>query len=1074
MEGERAASPSSSLPSASSSSFLSLPASSVLTKRGKKDQEKEKSRTEWKKKKKKEEKKSEEEKEDESACSSSSAFFFSSSFSTSVSSPKCFLLHPRNSQPSVQVKESSSSSFFSLSFLFSFSFFLFLSVLFASLFSSSFSLSSSVELLSPLPFHNGISSSLLLLLLQDVPVSLSSSSLSPSSFSPRRLSGIVNTDGSSIGDSSSSSSGEREIPFLSPSVAGQGFLPSSSTASSSSSAFTESVKEEEEKKKKKNGANSEEQEKKKKEKSDTLDVLGLPKREKVYRARLYGSMFSYAYYFLDILVGTPPQRSSVILDTGSSLLAFPCVGCEACGEHLDPAVDTRRSSTGEWVDCRDKERCFGTCATGGGGSLLSDPGSPHRCMYTQTYSEGSSIHGIYFSDHVALGEVEQNNPPVRYDFVGCHTQETNLFVTQKAAGIFGISFPKGHRQPTLLDVMFSHGDNLVKQKMFSVCISEDGGLLTVGGYEPSLLVSPRQREGSTPSHASFFLSSQDTSSSKSYLNEGGGGPEEEEKKFLVTTHERRVTEGQEEKAREGEEEIMKRMRDLEDLEGVSPHYSSLITWTRIISHSTYRVPLARMEVEGLILGYNEEEFGNTMVDSGTTYSYFPPSVFGRWRSFLSRFCRPELFCERERDGRLCWRMPPGTDLSSLFPPIKVTFGDDAHSQLLWMPQGYLYRRTGGYFCDGLDDNKMSASVLGLSFFKNKQVLFDREHDRVGFAAAKCPTYFLDQRPPGPPGVHTPGTGVDSRPPVGVPKGVPSPSGVLDGELKGEEENEEEEEESPSKTEEEEEPHSLFSAKNLWVAVSLILIGILLAMLIILLQTIKPFSSLFLSRGRGSPSSAIAPFPTTSPPTSSSSSAHPLPLVVSSTSMLKGIEKFTKTKKERNLQKSFQKYRGVDTARPFTAARDISSPPYYNDQGEAEEKREEEEDVFYGEEGNDTFFVEEDEEDQPIDRRETSRRERQQRRERGGGGVDGSDYDSSQGEKESEAFPPSPPPRGPTRSSSIVGSLDGRQHRDAPGSARPRSLPEETLTERNKCLRTRNESLLLDLPLSDNETDETIV
>ena len=47
---------------------------------------------------------------------------------------------------------------------------------------------------------------------------------------------------------------------------------------------------------------------------------------RVFRARLYGSMFSYAYYFLDVLVGTPPQRESVILDTGSSLLAFPCSG----------------------------------------------------------------------------------------------------------------------------------------------------------------------------------------------------------------------------------------------------------------------------------------------------------------------------------------------------------------------------------------------------------------------------------------------------------------------------------------------------------------------------------------------------------------------------------------------------------------------------------------------------------------------------------------------------------------------------------------------------------------------------
>jgi hypothetical protein len=32
-------------------------------------------------------------------------------------------------------------------------------------------------------------------------------------------------------------------------------------------------------------------------------------------------------------VGTPPQRASVIVDTGSHHTAFPCVGCK-CGKHV--------------------------------------------------------------------------------------------------------------------------------------------------------------------------------------------------------------------------------------------------------------------------------------------------------------------------------------------------------------------------------------------------------------------------------------------------------------------------------------------------------------------------------------------------------------------------------------------------------------------------------------------------------------------------------------------------------------------------------------------------------------------
>jgi len=33
-----------------------------------------------------------------------------------------------------------------------------------------------------------------------------------------------------------------------------------------------------------------------------------------------------------VYVGTPPQRKSVIVDTGSHYTAFPCAGCNNCGE----------------------------------------------------------------------------------------------------------------------------------------------------------------------------------------------------------------------------------------------------------------------------------------------------------------------------------------------------------------------------------------------------------------------------------------------------------------------------------------------------------------------------------------------------------------------------------------------------------------------------------------------------------------------------------------------------------------------------------------------------------------------
>ena len=57
------------------------------------------------------------------------------------------------------------------------------------------------------------------------------------------------------------------------------------------------------------------------------------KNEKLQSARLYGNIYNYAYWFVDILVGTPQQRVSVIVDTGSAITAFACSLCENCGVH---------------------------------------------------------------------------------------------------------------------------------------------------------------------------------------------------------------------------------------------------------------------------------------------------------------------------------------------------------------------------------------------------------------------------------------------------------------------------------------------------------------------------------------------------------------------------------------------------------------------------------------------------------------------------------------------------------------------------------------------------------------------
>jgi len=153
----------------------------------------------------------------------------------------------------------------------------------------------------------------------------------------------------------------------------------------------------------------------------------------------------------------------VILDTGSGVCAFPCASCPHCGKHIDPNFDIAKSSTAKWMQCGFA--CHDSCKSG-------------HCSYHQGYQEGSSITGYWFEDWIRLGDGIQRNPAV-FTKLGCHQDENKLFYTQQANGIMGI---RGGQN--LLQTLFQDREH-IESKVFSICLAEWGGRLTVGGYNQS-------------------------------------------------------------------------------------------------------------------------------------------------------------------------------------------------------------------------------------------------------------------------------------------------------------------------------------------------------------------------------------------------------------------------------------------------------------------------------------------------------------------------------------------------------------------------------------------------------------
>ncbi|ETV94585.1 hypothetical protein H310_11853 [Aphanomyces invadans] len=171
-----------------------------------------------------------------------------------------------------------------------------------------------------------------------------------------------------------------------------------------------------------------------------------------------------------IYAGSPPQRASVIVDTGSHLMAFPCNGCDGCGKHTDAPFDTTKSSTLKYPSCASRPGAF-SCS----GCTQDD-----QCHISQSYTEGSSWNAVVVEDMVWLGDATDHPERhfndsfgTRYMF-GCQKHETGLFIAQVADGIMGVA----NTESNLIRKL--HTEHKLATSAFALCFAPQGGTMAIG------------------------------------------------------------------------------------------------------------------------------------------------------------------------------------------------------------------------------------------------------------------------------------------------------------------------------------------------------------------------------------------------------------------------------------------------------------------------------------------------------------------------------------------------------------------------------------------------------------------
>ncbi|XP_023921761.1 aspartic proteinase 36 [Quercus suber] len=223
------------------------------------------------------------------------------------------------------------------------------------------------------------------------------------------------------------------------------------------------------------------------------------------------------------------------------------------------------------------------------------------------------------------------------------------------------------------------------------------------------------------------------------------------------------------------------------LGGISPPIDMVFTQSDPVRSPYYNIDLKEVHVAGKPLMLNPIVFDGrhgTVLDSGTTYAYFPEPVFIAFKDAIMK----ELNSIQKIQGPdpnfndICFS-GAGSDVSELsktFPVVDMVFGNG--QKLSLSPENYLFRhlKVRGAYCLGIFQNgKDPTTLLGGIIVRNTLVMYDREHSKIGFWKTNCSELWERLQISGAP-PQMPSAPGREPPPTTAPTQVPDH--VLPGEL----------------------------------------------------------------------------------------------------------------------------------------------------------------------------------------------------------------------------------------------------------------------------------------------------
>ncbi len=172
-----------------------------------------------------------------------------------------------------------------------------------------------------------------------------------------------------------------------------------------------------------------------------------------------------------------------------------------------------------------------------------------------------------------------------------------------------------------------------------------------------------------------------------------------------------------------------------------------IQYINYTGENKFAVKLKTISIDSYEIFLNPKLY-ETIIDSGTTMTYLPSSIYKDLEKAVSNFCSAPNRCMgavKNSNVGFCYKLNENINLVQFIesmPTFKFLFNDGVNYYL--KPENYIFnysdfnsKSEGNVYCTGITSWDKNEILLGTTWMHNHDIIFDMQHNKIGFAATEC-------------------------------------------------------------------------------------------------------------------------------------------------------------------------------------------------------------------------------------------------------------------------------------------------------------------------------------------------